>query len=61
MSAGSSAPSSGLLARMTRAAGRMTGLRPGDAIELAVDTSYVHFFDPDSGLAIGRTVPAADG
>ena len=32
--------------------------RPGTAIELAVDTSNLHFFDPVSGLSIGH--PAAD-
>jgi multiple sugar transport system ATP-binding protein len=32
--------------------------RPGSAIELAVDTSNLHFFDPVSGLSIGH--PAAD-
>jgi multiple sugar transport system ATP-binding protein len=31
-----------------------TRVRPGDQIELAVDTSSLHFFDPDTGLAIGR-------
>jgi multiple sugar transport system ATP-binding protein len=31
-----------------------SGVRPGQPIELAVDTSRLHFFDPDSGLAIGR-------
>jgi multiple sugar transport system ATP-binding protein len=30
-----------------------SGVRAGDRIELAVDTSNMHFFDPDSGLAIG--------
>jgi multiple sugar transport system ATP-binding protein len=29
-------------------------VRPGDQIELAVDTGTIHFFDPDTGLAIGR-------
>jgi len=32
-------------------------VRPGQPAELAVDTSNLRFFDPDSGLAIGR----ADG
>ncbi|HSS11558.1 MAG TPA: hypothetical protein VLL25_16855, partial [Acidimicrobiales bacterium] len=31
-----------------------TRVRPGTKIELAVDTSSLHFFDPDTGLAIGR-------
>jgi len=30
-----------------------SGVRAGDRIELGVDTSHMHFFDPDSGLAIG--------
>jgi multiple sugar transport system ATP-binding protein len=30
-----------------------SGVRAGDRIELAVDTGNMHFFDPDSGLAIG--------
>jgi len=30
-----------------------SGVRAGDQIELGVDTSNMHFFDPDSGLAIG--------
>jgi len=29
-------------------------VRPGQPAELAVDTSNLQFFDPDSGLAIGR-------
>jgi hypothetical protein len=30
-----------------------SGIRAGDRIELGVDTSNMHFFAPDSGLAIG--------
>jgi multiple sugar transport system ATP-binding protein len=30
-----------------------SSVRAGDRIELAVDTSNMHFFDPDSGLTIG--------
>jgi multiple sugar transport system ATP-binding protein len=29
-------------------------VRPGQKIELAVDTHRLHFFDPDSGLSIGH-------
>ena len=35
-----------------------SSVRPGDRIELGVDTSNMHFFDPDSGLAIGGKKPA---
>ena len=31
-----------------------SSVRAGDRIELGVDTSNLHFFDPDSGLAIGN-------
>jgi multiple sugar transport system ATP-binding protein len=32
-----------------------SAVRPGSSAELAVDTSRLHFFDPDTGLALGRT------
>jgi multiple sugar transport system ATP-binding protein len=35
-------------------------LSPGDAVELAVDVSRLQFFDPDSGLALGRPTIDAD-
>ena len=31
-----------------------TSARPGSAIDLAVDTSALYWFDPDSGQAIAR-------
>jgi multiple sugar transport system ATP-binding protein len=33
-------------------------VKPGEQIELAIDTSDLHFFDPDSGLSIGNPVDA---
>jgi multiple sugar transport system ATP-binding protein len=35
-------------------------VRPGQPLDLGVDTSRLHFFDPDSGLSIGHplAVPA---
>ncbi len=38
-----------------------SSVRAGDRIELGVDTRNLHFFDPDSGLAIGGTKIAAPG
>jgi multiple sugar transport system ATP-binding protein len=35
--------------------------RPGQPMELAVDTSRLHFFDPDSGLSIGHPQAAPAG
>jgi multiple sugar transport system ATP-binding protein len=32
-----------------------TQARPGRTIDLAIDTSTMHFFDPDSGQAIAKT------
>jgi multiple sugar transport system ATP-binding protein len=34
-------------------------VKPGSPLELAVDTSRLHFFDPTSGESIGRSVLAA--
>jgi multiple sugar transport system ATP-binding protein len=31
-----------------------SGVRPGSSLELGVDTSRLHFFDPETGLAIGH-------
>jgi multiple sugar transport system ATP-binding protein len=36
-------------------------VRPGSPIDLAVDTSALHFFDPETGLAVGRGQRAAAG
>ena len=37
-----------------------THAKPGERVRLAVDPSRLHFFEPDTGLAISseRTVPA---
>jgi len=36
-------------------------VRPGQPIQLAVDTRRLHFFDPASGLAIGHPAAASAG
>jgi multiple sugar transport system ATP-binding protein len=30
-----------------------SAVRPGTSLELGIDTSRLHFFDPDTGLALG--------
>jgi multiple sugar transport system ATP-binding protein len=37
-----------------------SNVRPGQTIELAVDTRRLHFFDSASGLAIGHTATTSD-
>jgi multiple sugar transport system ATP-binding protein len=37
-----------------------SGVRPGQALELAIDTSRLHFFDPESGLAIGHPLASEE-
>ncbi|MFI0409022.1 ABC transporter ATP-binding protein [Actinomadura sp. 3N508] len=36
-------------------------VRPGQHVDLGVDTRRLHFFDPSSGLAIGHPGPARQG
>jgi multiple sugar transport system ATP-binding protein len=36
-----------------------SAVRPGQPLQLAVDTSRLHFFDPSSGEAIGHPVTAS--
>ncbi len=36
-------------------------VKPGQPIELAVDTQHLNFFDPDSGLSIGHPQAASAG
>jgi hypothetical protein len=33
-------------------------VRPGDVLELAVDNTELHFFEPDAGLALDIGTPA---
>jgi len=37
-----------------------SGVRPGQSLELAIDTSRLHFFDGDSGLAIGHPLASQE-
>jgi multiple sugar transport system ATP-binding protein len=34
-------------------------VRPGQDIDLAIDTNNLHFFDPDSGIAVGHAAAHA--
>jgi multiple sugar transport system ATP-binding protein len=38
-----------------------THVRPGETVKLSVDPARFHFFDPDTGFAIGAKTPAAAG
>ena len=44
--------------RWTARVNARSSVRAGDRIELGVDTRNLHFFDPDSGLAIGGVTAA---
>ena len=45
--------------RMLARVSSHTAVSPGERVELAVHTSRLHLFDPETGAAIGRTeVPA---
>ena len=37
-----------------------SAVRPGQSLELAIDTSRLHFFDPESGLAIGHPLASQE-
>ncbi|HUN32492.1 MAG TPA: sn-glycerol-3-phosphate ABC transporter ATP-binding protein UgpC [Trebonia sp.] len=37
-----------------------SGVRPGQSLELGIDTSRLHFFDPESGLAIGHPLASQE-
>jgi multiple sugar transport system ATP-binding protein len=37
-----------------------SGIRAGQPLELAVDTRYLQFFDPSSGLSIGHPRPTSE-
>jgi multiple sugar transport system ATP-binding protein len=42
------APTAGMVGRFSA----RSGVRPADVIDVAVDTRFLHFFDPDTGLGI---------
>jgi multiple sugar transport system ATP-binding protein len=44
--------------RWTARVAARSHVKPGERIELAIDASGLHFFDPDNGLAIGNPVDA---
>jgi len=50
-----------MLGRRTQMTARISPdvpVRPGDTLELVVDTARLHFFDPDTGHRIGDRTPA---
>jgi multiple sugar transport system ATP-binding protein len=47
-------PLDGDKAQWTARVASRSGVKPGRPIELAVDTSKLQFFDPESGLSIGK-------
>jgi multiple sugar transport system ATP-binding protein len=51
----SSIPLEGDRAQWTARVASRSSVKPNQPIELAVDTSRLHFFDTESGLAIGRS------
>jgi multiple sugar transport system ATP-binding protein len=54
-------PLSGGKSMWTARVAARSPVKPGQPIELAVDTTRLQFFEPDSGLAIGRGTAASDG
>jgi multiple sugar transport system ATP-binding protein len=51
-------PLAGNVTLWTARVAARSAIKPGSAAELAVDTSNMQFFDPDSGLAIGHPANA---
>ena len=51
-------PLAGGMSLWTARVAARSKVRPGQPVELAVDTSNLQFFDTDSGLSIGRTADA---
>jgi multiple sugar transport system ATP-binding protein len=51
-------PLSGGMSQWVARTSARSRVRTGQKLDLAVDTGRIHFFDPDSGLAIGREAAA---